>query len=252
MLLRLAGMGGKALFGMGAKKGVGAAVGRFGREALADAALVGGITQIPNAIGTGIGIAEGTLVDDRLDKLSAGDARDGKYRIPVMDRLRSSLDQLTGGEGITQESIAGRKQDNLERDMRKLFEKEGGVLTPGGDIGSYNKQLRQLKQDNANEALTRSQPYIDSQERIDLQDKRFEQQRLDTLSKEKQARLDSIDTRSANLAQAMAELDFKKGQSNRDFDYQNRVLDYKSKQRKTERMQQIAMALGGLGSLFAT
>ena len=127
MLLRLAGMGGKALLGMGAKKGAGAAIGRFGREALADAALLGGITQIPNAIGTGIGIAEGTLVDDRLDKLSAKDPRDGKYRIPVMDRLKSSLDQLTGGEGITQESIASRKQENLERDMRKLFEAEGGV-----------------------------------------------------------------------------------------------------------------------------
>ena len=31
-----------------------------------------------------------------------------------------------------------------------------------------------------------------------------------------------------------------------------RMLDYKMKERKSDRMKQIAMALGGLGSLFAS
>ena len=225
-------MGGKALLGMGAKKGVGAAVGRFGREALADAAILGGITQIPNAIGTGIGIAEGTLVDDRLDELSKSRTRDGEYRIGVMDRLKSTFDQATGGEGITQDTIAGRKQENLEYDMGKLFEAEGGQLTPGGTRGSYTKELRKLKQKNASDLLRSDPNFVDP-------NKRYETERQDKLTSQQQI-----------LDRDMADLAFKESQSKRQFDYDDRVLDYKMKQRKAERMQQIAMALGAMPGLF--
>ena len=74
----------------------------------------------------------------------------------------------------------------------------------------------------------------------------------DNQTKEKIARQDRLASEQNSLNQALAELEFKKGQSNREFDYQDRLLDYKMKERKADRMQKIAMALGGLGQLFAT
>ena len=271
MLLRLAGMGGKALLGMGAKKGVGAAVGRFGREALADAAIVGGVTQLPSIISGGYGLATGDSIKSAQDEILKQGTTDGTYDINLGDRIKSTLSGAIGGETIDQKSLKGRKQEKnryslLSDDANALFRKQlqGIGVNPedvaGGSVSGlkaeYSDQIRRKELQKEAEVLNlikKSDPsYIDPKEVQTYNREQTKQTRLDRLEREKQARLDSFDTRSANLAQAMAELDFKKGQSNRDFDYQNRVLDYKSKQRKAERMQQIAMALGGLGTLFAT
>ena len=162
MIGRMAGWGLKSILGMGAKKGASAAIGRFGREALADAAIIGGATQIPNMIGAGIGIADGTLVDDSLDTLSKGPKRNGEYRIGVMDRLKSTLDQMTGGAGITQETIKGRKDENLGREVKPKIELLGGTYVSGLTPGEYGKQIRDLEFEKGETDYRRSQRYIDA------------------------------------------------------------------------------------------
>ena len=270
MLLRLAGMGGKALLGMGAKKGVGAAVGRFGREALADAALVGGAMQLPSAISAGYGLATGDAVKSAQDEILRQGTTDGTYDIDLGNQLKSSISGMLGGKTIDQESLKGRKKDKnkyslLEGEENALFRKQlqGIGVNPEDIAGSsvsglkaeYADQIRRKDLQTDTEtaiALRALDPsYIDPKETQTYTREQTKQARLDTLTREKQARLDSIDNRESSYMQAMAELDFKKGQSNRDFDYQDRMLDYKMKQSKADRMQKIAMALGGLGSLFA-
>ena len=49
----------------------------------------------------------------------------------------------------------------------------------------------------------------------------------------------------------MAELDFKKGESNRDYDFRTKELEYDAAIKKDARRAKILAALGGLGMMFA-
>ncbi len=257
-LLRLAG----GAFNLLRKPGV---VSNVAKGLAADAALVGGVTAVPAAIGTGLGLSDGSLIDDATTRLSKQDRPGNDYRIGVGDRALSTLSKFLGGEGIDQDTIKAKKTLIRDKELKDLYKDDitafGGTYKPGLDKGTYARQLDDAKAEYARKRTTEAPGYIDQKEaqtyrrgkEKEAQTYRRgkeEESRLDRLSREKQARLDSIDNRESSYNQAMAELDFKKGQSNREFDYQDRVLDYKSKQRKAERMQQIAMALGALPGLF--
>ncbi len=261
MIPRIAGWALRGLTGAGAKGGMkigGRTLGSMVREAGTDAALIYGASQVPNVVGAGLNAADGGLVSDRLEELAKEGTQGGKYDIELGDKFGNVVSGAFGAVGIgdgaqvTQKSVKARAQSNREERFKPLFEGVGVSLTPGLSEGAYKNELAKATEDYDRGVTERSLPYQSGQEEKYYRRGKDEEARKDRLTREKQARLDSIDNRDASLAQAMAELDFKKGQSNRDFDYQNRVLDYKSKQRKAERMQQIAMALGGLGTLFAT
>jgi len=266
----LAGVGSKEAFKIG-----GRTLGSLGREALVDAALLGGgtavVSQAPSAVSTGIGLATGDAIKSAQDEILKQGTTDGTYDIDLGNQLKSSISGMFGGKTIDQKSLKGRKKDKnryslLEGEDNALFRKQlqGIGVNPEDIAGSsvsglkaqYADQIRRkgLQTDTETAIALRAldPSYIDPKETQKYNRDQTKQARLDTLTREKQARLDSIDNRESSYMQAMAELDFKKGQSNREFDYQDRVLDYKSKQRKAERMQQIAMALGALPQLFAS
>ena len=246
-LLRLAG----GAFNLLRKPGV---VSNVAKGLAADAALVGGVTAVPAAIGTGLGLSDGSLIDDATTRLSKQERPGGDYRIGVGDRALSTLSKFLGGEGIDQDTIKAKKTLIRDKELKDLYKDDitafGGTYKPGLDKGTYARQLDDAKAEYARKRTTEAPGYIDPKEEQKYRRGKEKEARFDRLSREKQARLDSIDTRETGYMQAMAELDFKKGQSNREFDYQDRVLDYKSKQRKAERMQQIAMALGAMPQLF--
>ena len=265
MLLRLAGMGGKALFGLGAKKGAGAAIGRFGREALADAALVGGITQIPNAIGLGYGMATGDLKKDtEREIINRGKDEDG-YQINLGDRVKGFL---TGG--IDDKSLDTRKGSmNLaelndpKNAARKQALKNAGVNVSADGRGRESidaleaefaddileSQLK--KKAGIERGLRISDPdYISPKAELAKAEARARIAYDDNQTQLKLAREDSLSRDRNNLTQALAQMEFEKSKANRQFDYDDRVLEYNMKAKKAERMQQIAMALGALPGLF--
>ena len=261
MIPRIAGWALRGLTGVGSKGAMkigGRTLGSMVREAGTDAALIYGASQVPNVVGAGLNAADGSMTSDRIEDLVKEGTQGGEYKIGLGDKAGNVVSGLFGSVGIgdgaqvTQESVAARAQSNREERFKPLLEQFGVAVTPGLSEGAYKNELAKAKEKYDKGVTERSLGYQSGQEEKYYRRGKDEEARKDRLTREKQARLDSIDTRSANLAQAMAELDFKKGQSNRDFDYQNRVLDYKMKSKKAERMKQIAMALGGLGTLFAT
>ena len=248
-LLRLAGAGLNLL----RKPGV---INNVARGLAADAALVGTVTAVPAAIGTGLGLSDGSLIDDATTRLSKQDRPGGDFKIGYGDRALSSLSKLFNGEEIDQDTIKAKKTLIRDKKLKDLYKDDitafGGTYKPGLDKGTYARQLDDAKAEYARKRTTEAPGYIDPKETQTYRRGIEDRDRKDRLTREKQARLDSIDNRESSYMQAMAELDFKKGQSNREFDYQDRVLDYKSSQRKAERMQQIAMALGALPGLFSS
>jgi len=246
-ILRLAG----GAFNLLRKPGV---VNNVARGLAADAALVGTVTAVPAAIGTGLGLADGSLIDDATTRLSKQDRPGGDFKIGYGDRALSTLSKFLGGEGINQDTIDSKKTLIRDKELKDLYKDDitafGGTYKPGLDKGTYARQLDDAKAAYAAKRTREAPGYIDPVDTQNYRRDRDKEARTDRLGREKQARLDSIDNRESSYMQAMAELDFKKGQSNREFDYQDRVLDYKGKQRKAERMQQIAMALGAMPRLF--
>ena len=266
-LIRLAGMGLKGLAGLGAKKGAGAAIGRFGREALADAALVGGITQIPNAIGLGYGMATGDLKKDtEREIINRGKDEDG-YQINFGDRVKGIL---TGG--IDDKSLDARKGSmNLQElnapknAARKQALINAGVNVSGIDGGRGKESIDALEAEFADDifeaqlqreagikrGIRDSDPeYISPKAQLAKQEARERIAYDDNQTQLKLAREDSLSRDRNNLTQALAQMEFEKSKANRQFDYDDRVLDYNMKAKKAERMQQIAMALGALPGLF--
>ncbi len=257
--LRLAGKG----LGMLAKPGIG---GQIARGIGGTALTAGAIEASP----TVYGLATGDAIKSAQDEILKQGTTDGTYDINLGNRLKSTISGVLGGKTIDDKSLAARKKDKnkyslLEGEENALFRKQLQSIgvNPEDIAGSsvsglkaeYADQIRRkgLQTDTETAIALRSldPSYIDPKETQTYNRNEAKQARFDRLSREKQARLDSIDARESSYMQAMAELDFKKGQSNREFDYQDRVLDYKSKQRKAERMQQIAMALGALPGLFS-
>ncbi len=278
-LIRLAGMGLKGLAGLGAKKGIGKAIAPAVRGLAADAAILGGGSA---AIGTAmdLGLNDG-IYNRQQELLEQGPREDGTYRINLGDKINSGISGFFGGNTIDPASMKTAKGNRNFQEINKPENAllKAALIEQGVDLSKagrgtenilslsaeFAEPIAATKRKKAFETgekeYTQSQRYLDAITERDYnrgvqetarEDRlsREKQTRGDRLSREKQARLDSIDNRESSYNQAMAELDFKKGQSNREFDYQDRVLDYKSKQRKAERMQQIAMALGALPGLF--
>ena len=260
MLLRLAGGLGKSLAGVGAKEGFkigGRTLGSMGREALADTALIYGATQVPNAIGTGLSAADGSLTSDRLEALAGTKPQGGKYKITAQDKLGNLFSGALGSVGIgdgaqvTQKSVGARVQSNLENEFKDLYSQYGGVLTPGADRGALKRGLQDLKDADAEARLKRSLPY---------QERKTAEARAQSIEniKYNDTRRDIAATRAAadrtesnNLSLALAGLEFDESNANRKFDYDNRVLDYEQAIRKDDRRGKILAALGGLGMMFA-
>ena len=261
MLLRLAGGLGRSLTGIGAKEGIkigGRTLGSMGREALTDAALIYGASQVPNAVGVGLGAADGSLASDRIEALAGTKPQGGKYKITTQDRLGNVVSDLASKVGIgdgaqvTQESIAARKGLNDYNDFKDAYSKVGAVAPKNVSRGELERGLKLATEADAERRLKGSIGYLNQEEAKTYTRGRQEMQYDDNQTKEKVARQDRLASEQNSLNQALAELEFKKGQSNREFDYQERLLDYKRQERKSDRMKQIAMALGGLGSLFAS
>ena len=268
-LIRLAGMGLKGLAGLGAKKGIGAAIAPTVRGLAADAVILGGGGA---ALSTAmdLGLNDG-IYNRQQELLNQGPREDGTYRINLGDKINSGISGFFGGDTIDPASMKTAKGNRNFQEINKpenallkaaLIE-QGVDLSKAGrgteNILSLGAEFaepiaatkRKKKFEQGEQEYVQSRAYQDAITERDYNRGVQETARGDRLAREKQARLDSIDTRESSYNQAMAELDFKKGQSNREFDYQDRVLDYKSKQRKAERMQQIAMALGALPGLFS-
>jgi len=259
MIPRLAGWALKGLTGVGSKEAMkigGRTLGSMGREALTDAALIYGASQVPNAIGTGLSAADGSLVSDRVEALAGTEPQGGKYKITTQDRFGNVVSDLASKVGIgdgaqvTQKSVAARKQLNDYNDFKDAYSKVGSVAPKGVSRGELERGLKLAVEADAERQLKGSLGYLNAEEAKTYTRGRQEMQYDDNQSKEKIARQDRLASEQNSLNQALAELEFKKGQSNREFDYQDRVLDYKGKQRKAERMQQIAMALGAMPRLF--
>ena len=261
MIPRLAGWALRGLTGAGSKGAMkigGRTLGSMVREAGTDAALIYGASQVPNAIGAGISAAEGNVTSDRLEELAGTKPQGGKYKITTQDKLGNLFSGALGSVGIgdgaqvTQESVKARAQSNLEDRYKPMLEQYGAVGTKGASEGQLKNELLKAKELYDKGVTERSLGYQSGQEEKAYNRGRLEMQYNDNQSKEKIARQDRLASEQNSLNQALAELDFKKGQANRQYDYDNRMLDYKMKERKADRMQKIAMALGGLGQLFAT
>jgi len=259
MIPRLAGWALKGLTGVGSKGAMkigGRTLGSMGREALTDAALIYGASQVPNAIGTGLSAADGSLSSDRLEALVKEGTQGGSYKINTQDKIGNAISGALGSIGIgdgaqvTQGSVKARAQSNLEERYKPMLAQYGAVGTAGANEGQLQNELLRAKESFDRGVTERSLGYQSGQEEKFYNRGIREMQYDDNQTKEKVARQDRLASEQNSLNQALAELEFKKGQSNREFDYQDRVLDYKGKQRKAERMQQIAMALGALPELF--
>ena len=244
--LRLAG---KAA-GMLAKPGIGGKIARgIGGTALG----YGAFEAAPSVINA----AEGNLASDRLEELAGTKPQGGKYKITTQDRLGNVLSGALGSVGIgdgaqvTQEGVKARAQSNLEERYKPMLEQYGAVGTKGASEGQLKNELLKAKELYDKGVTERSLGYQSGLEEKAYNRGRLEMQYNDNQSKEKIARQDRLASEQNSLNQALAELEFKKGQANRQYDYDNRMLDYKMKERKADRMQKIAMALGGLGQLFA-
>ena len=260
MIPRLAGWALKGLTGAGSKGAMkigGRTLGSMGREALTDAALIYGASQVPNAIGTGLSAADGSLTSDRLEELAGTKPQGGKYKITTQDKFGnvvSDLAQKVGiGDGaqVTQDSVKARVQSNLENEYKDLYSQFGGVITPGSDRGALARGLKDLQDSDADRRRKGSLAYQDT-----------EKERIRSNTKENiaynDARKDAALARAAadraesnDLAVALAGLEFDESNANRKFDYDNRVLDYEQNIRKSDRRAKILAALGGLGMMFA-
>ena len=261
MIPRLAGWALRGLTGAGSKGAMkigGRTLGSMAREAGTDAALIYGASQVPNVVGAGLNAADGSMTSDRIEDLVKEGTQGGDYKIGLGDKFGNVVSGAFGAVGIgdgaqvTQESVKARAQSNLEDTYKPMLAQYGAVGTKGASEGQLKNELLKAKELYDKGVTERSLGYQSGQEEKEYNRGRLELQYNDNQTKEKVARQDRLASEQNSLNQALAELDFKKGQANRQYDYDNRMLDYKMKERKADRMQKIAMALGGLGQLFAT
>ena len=260
MIPRLAGWALKGLTGAGSKGAMkigGRTLGSLGREALTDTALLYGASQVPNAIGTGLSAADGSLSSDRLEELAGTKKQGGKYKITTQDKVGNVVSDLASklgiGDGaqVTQDTVSARAQSNLENEYKDLYSQFGGVLTPGADRGALARGLSDLKIADAERRLKGSLGYQNT-ERERLRRDSIENITYNDSRKDAALARAAADRSEGNrLSEAMAKLQFEQGQADRKFDYDNRVLDYEQNLRKSDRRAKILSALGGLGMMFA-
>ena len=258
--LRLAG---RAL-GMLAKPGVGGKIARgVGESALAAGVFAGA--------GPAYDLVTGNAVEKAQDEILKKGTTDGTYDIDFGNRVKSTISGiLTGGKDtIDDASLEARKKEKntyslLKDPKNALFRKQllGIEVNPediaGGSVlglkAEYSDQIRRKELQKEAEVLNlikKSDPsYIDPKETQTYNRNQAKEARLDRLTREKQARLDSLDSRADSLAQSMANLDFKKGESNREYDFRTKQLAYDAGIKKDARRAKILASLGGLGLLF--
>ena len=244
------------------KPGIGGQLARGVGEA---AAVTGAFAAAPTAYG----LVTGDLKKDtEREIIKRGKDEDG-YQMNFGDHLKSIL---TGG--IDEKSLDNRKGSmNLQElnDPKNAARKQAlinaGVNVSGIDGGRGKEGIDALEAKFADDILESqlkreagikrgirdSDPaYINPKTELAKADARARIAYDDNQTQLKLAREDSLSRDRNNLTQALAQMEFDKSKANRQFDYDERMLDYKMKERKADRMQKIAMALGGLGQLFAT
>ena len=255
--LRLAGRG----LGMLFKPGVGGQIAR-------GVAGTGAVMAAPSVVSTaqsGVGDVQDRILSEQANKLSTED-----YKIGIGDQFRGGLNQALGaigigdGSGITQDSLSARKSqrdlDTLNKDSEFVQQlKRADYIPQLGDTkakltAKFGKKIRENKAaDELQAAITqaaglseynRSTPEYKREMRLADEDRSIRNQSAID------ARNDQLLARQQSLDLGMAQLNSQSARDNREFDYQDRVLDYNMKAKKAERMQKIAMALGALPGLF--
>ena len=259
MGLRLAG---KSL-GMLTKPGIG---GKIARGIGGTAAGYAALESAPALYG----IATGDSIKSAQDEILKQGTTDGTYDINLGNRIKSTLSGALGGKTIDDDSLAARKKEKntyslLKDPKNALFRKQllGIGVNPedvaGGSVlglqAQYSDDIEAAKRkklfNEGQDEYKQSQAYQDLVTEREYNKGVQETARGDRLSREKQARLDSLDNRADSLALAMADLDFKKGESNRDYDFRTKQLEYDAAIKKDARRAKILAALGGLGMMFA-
>jgi len=260
MGLRLAGRG----LGMLAKPGIG---GKIARGIGGTALTAGAFEAAPSVYG----LATGDAIKSAQDEILQQGTTDGTYDINFGNQLKSTISGAFGGKTIDDASLAVRKKQKntyslLEDPKNALFKKQllGIGVNPEDVAGDsvlglqakYSDDIASAKRKKlfaeGQDEYRNSQAYLDAVTEREYNKGVQETARGDRLTREKQARLDSIDNREASYAQAMADLDFKKGQSNRDYDFRTKELEYNAAIKKDARRAKILAALGGLGMMFAS
>jgi hypothetical protein len=260
MIPRLAGWALKGLTGVGSKGAMkigGRTLGSMGREAVTDAALIYGASQVPNAVGAGLSAADGSLSSDRLEALVKEGKQGDKYKITAQDQLGNLFSGALGSVGIgdgaqvTQKSVAARKQLNDYNDFEGAYKRYGGVADRTASRPELERGLALLKEKDDEAILKRSLPYQErkaAEARAQgIENITYNDSRRDIAA----TRAAADRTESNNLAVALAGLEFDESNANRKFDYDNRVLEYEQNIRKSDRRAKILSALGGLGMMFA-
>ena len=260
MIPRIAGWALRGLTGAGSKGAMkigGRTLGSMGREAITDAALIYGASQVPTVVGAGLNAADGSLVSDRLEELAKEGTQGGKYDIGLGDKFGNVVSGAFGAVGIgdgaqvTQKSVAARKQLNDYEDFKDPYKRYGGVADPNASRPELERGLALLKEKDDEAILKRSLPY---QERKAAEAREQGIQNITYNDSRRDIAADraAADRSEANsLATAMAKLQFEQSNADRKFDYDNRALDYEQNIRKGDRRAKILAALGGLGMMFA-
>ena len=255
-IIRLAGAGLKALAGMGAKEGAkqgikalgGRTLGSIAREGLVDAAVIGGVTQIPGAVSTGYGLATGDAIDDRLTDLTSRQRADGTYKIGLGDKALSSLSQMLGGEGITQDTIKDKATQIKSKAVEDAYKEKigafGGNYTKGMSEGEALQELSRAQTAKEQSDYKGSVQYQDAINERDYNRTIADIAREDRLAAQSDAREDRLLDRRQTLDMNMANLAFKEAESKRQFDIE-------SKRSHKEKMAAIIAGLAGLGGAFA-
>ena len=233
------------------KPGIGGALTR----GIAESALVtGAFAGAPAAYDFATGKSKTALQDDLIER---GKDVDTGYDTNMLDRVLY-------GDAVSDEAIDTRKAKkqltSLEENNSVLLSKltQAGVIkdvtgkrSASQLMADYEPQLSALAETKERDKAQRAKDFERQQPEYLREIRLQDEDRATRRQAATDARSDALLARQQSLDLGMAQLNSASAKSNREFDYQNRVLDYNMKARKAERMQKIAMALGGLGSLFA-
>ena len=264
-LIRLAGAGLKGLMGVGAKKGTKTLMQHaagFGTGLAADAAILGGggalVTGGYDALTGGGGLSE----TERRIIQQGPDIRTGQYNIGLGDRVQSEVSKLFGKKGISQEGL--KELDDLTKfkaitddPKLKAYARKKGINLDDYKGQTLNEVNAILGPDMAkDEALTLaklkddiykgSTQYADAQAAKRKEGRRYDQTRLDNLTRENIAREDRLSADQRALDLNMANLAFKKGESERDFKLREQQIN---REFAADRRERTAQALAGLAQL---
>ena len=244
--LRLAGK----LPGLLMKPGIAGSLAR----GVGETALVSGaFAAAPAAYDYATGKSKRSLQDDLLER---GKDVDGGYDTNMLDRMLY-------GDSVSDDALDTRKSKkqltSLEENNSVLLSKltQAGVIkdvtgkrSASQLMADYEPQLSQLAETKERDKLRRAKNFEREQpeyiREIRLQDEDRDRRNQASID----SRNDQLLARQQSLDLGMAQLNSQSARDNREFDYQDRVLDYNMKAKKAERMQKIAMALGALPGLF--